>query len=238
MPKKGQYGVPPYISLRGALEAIKEFNRRHGKQSSRTFLADILGNTPKSSSFLKKLIALRGYGLIQEKNGDIMLTPLALSIAAPTKPNEEDQAKIGVFFSVFLFKRLHEKLKGGLLPKPDMLANFLKREFLIDHKDADNWVKRFDESLHAVGLVKGKGADFMIIDKSEIAVAEVETLPITSQEKKVMPEETKLEEGDWREYSHPMGKLRIKVNAPKDVVNEFINFLRFVILSKDEKEDK
>ena len=55
--------------------------------------------------------------------------------------------------------------------------------------------------------------------------------------------ETQLDEvetnhGEWREYSHPMGKLRIKVGTPRDVVNEFINFLKFVVLGDAEKDNK
>ncbi len=44
-------------------------------------------------------------------------------------------------------------------------------------------------------------------------------------------------QGEWREYNHPLGKLRIKVEAPREVVYEFINFLRFVVLGEGEKNN-
>ena len=44
--------------------------------------------------------------------------------------------------------------------------------------------------------------------------------------------------GEWREYSHPMGKIRIRVDAPKEVVDEFMKFLKFVVLGDDKKDNK
>jgi hypothetical protein len=228
MPKKGQYGVAPYVSLTEAISGAKEFYRQHGERGSKTFLATILGNTPKSSSFLKKIAALKAYGLLHEIDGDVRLSTLALSIVAPTKPNEEEQARTEVFFSVLLFKKMHEKLRGGLLPKPETLVNFLSKDFSILPKDAENWVKRFEESVRTVGLLSRKGTEWVVMDS--LALSQPQTA--IPQDTKAIKEETEPNEGEWREYTHPMGRLRIKVDAPPDVVNEFVSFLKFVILKE------
>jgi len=235
MPKKGQYGTAPYIGLSEGISAITDFYRQNGDKGSKIFLADILGNTPKSSSFTKKISALKAYGLVQETNGDISLTSLALNIVAPTNQNETTQAKVEAFFSVPLFKRMHEKLKGGLLPKSDMLKNFLSKDFAILPKDADAWAIKFEESLRVVDLLSRKGTNWVILEEPTRSTT-VEMIP--NQEKKITQEEPVTIQGEWREYTHPMGRLRIRVDAPPKVVNEFISFLKFVILGENEEENE
>jgi len=228
MPKKGQYGVAPYISLDEAINGMRSFYRQHGEKGSKTFLADVLGNTLKSSSFLKKLAALRAYGLLHETNGEVGLSSLALNVVAPTNLNEEEEAKTEAFFSVPLFKKMHERLRGGLLPKSDRLGNFLSKDFSIMPKDAQKWAVRFQECLRTANLLSRKGADWVIMDKPLISQPEMAAPQETEPER----EETRLAEADWREFTHPMGKLRIKVDAPKEVVDEFVSFLRFVVLKE------
>jgi hypothetical protein len=50
------------------------------------------------------------------------------------------------------------------------------------------------------------------------------------RETETQTDEIEPAQGKWREYSHPLGKLRINVDASEEVVNEFIDFLKYVVL--------
>lgn len=226
-------GKAPYISLAEAIEIIAQINRKHGERISKSYLADITGNTLKSSSFIKKLASLRHYGLAVETSGDVRLTDTGLAIVAPTSPNEEPRARVEAFLSLPLFRRLHDQLKGGLLPKRESLINSLQREHGIKPKYTSDWAERFEEALETAGLLSKKGTEWMILDSvSEQPLSE----PVPRPETVIASEAAEKRVKGWS-FSHPAGKVELSDDATAEDVKMLIDILKIVYSGKGGKEE-
>jgi hypothetical protein len=148
---------PPYIDLLEAVRAAKEIHVQGGGSVSLEILSGILGNSVKSSSFQRKLSALRAYGFADMRGNGVVLTPLAMKVVAPTSPNEENDAMHEAARNIAVFRTLHERYSGGVLPGRDMLANVLLREYNATDPLHRQWTDFFIATLRAAGLLGSAG---------------------------------------------------------------------------------
>lgn len=144
---------PPYLYLQGALVIVRLIYEQGGGQASYDVLSRITGNSVSSSSFLKKLAALKMYGLVTESNKTILLTEQGIAIAAPTSEQSEGQAKKAAFTSIDVFSKIYERHKGKLLPVDEFLKNIIEQDALIPRELSSSWVAAFKESARAAGLL-------------------------------------------------------------------------------------
>lgn len=160
-------GRPPYASLREATKVTERIYRDGGGRLPKEVLASVLGHTTSSSSFVRKISALQQFGVI-ETHGDIVsLTPLGYGIAAPKSQDERSNSLLNAFLNVNIFRLLHERYRGKLLPDIKSLENILVREFGVDQKHAADWAKGFFDALETVGLVDRRGSTQMVLSKPQ-----------------------------------------------------------------------
>lgn len=169
--KLGSIKEPPYLGLRQSLEISHEIYTRMGGSASRDDLAELLGNTPVSSSFTKKISALRVYGLLEESgNNHYKLTELAYRAVSPNSKLEEARARLEIFRKVIIFSKIHDIYKGKICPEISYLANTIERESGVTKDAKLRWAEAFLEAIEAVGLQSIQGGKTVI--RSDVSVAE------------------------------------------------------------------
>src|SRR5438128_6724549 len=83
--KKGSF--PPFITFADAIAFGEKIYEHGGGRASYDVLSQIFDNSIRSSSFTKKLAALKWYGIVSEPSkGEVVLTDIGLAIAAPQSP--------------------------------------------------------------------------------------------------------------------------------------------------------
>jgi hypothetical protein len=149
--KRGTY--PPYVNLGEALSIVRSIYEQGGGQASYDVMSRITGNSSSSSSFLKKLAALKMYGLVTESNKIVFLTEQGTAIAAPTSEGTEAQARKAAFVNVDVFNKIYERHRGKLLPVDEFLKNIIEQDALIPRELSSSWAVSFKESARAAGLL-------------------------------------------------------------------------------------
>lgn len=144
---------PPSVMFTEALAITRSIYEQGGGRASGDVLSKILGNSPNSSSFVRKVGALKNYGLVTEQNGSVMLTECGLTISAPTSDPASAAAKKTAFLNVSIFSKIFERHKAKLLPADEFLVNMVVQECKIPMDLAPEWVTKFKEGSAAAGLL-------------------------------------------------------------------------------------
>jgi hypothetical protein len=150
--KKGT--IPPIISFGTAITFAEKIYEHGGSKASYDMLSRIFDNSIKSSSFTKKLAALRLYGLVVEPTkGDVQLSEIGMSIAAPQSPQAEAAARKEAFLRIEPFTKIYDRHKGKLLPADEFLKNILEQDCGIPKDLSDAWLEAFKEAIRVAGLL-------------------------------------------------------------------------------------
>ncbi|MFZ0635801.1 MAG: hypothetical protein WA755_07190 [Candidatus Acidiferrales bacterium] len=150
--KKGT--LPPFISFGTAISFAEKIYENGGSRASYDMLSRIFDNSIKSSSFSKKLAALSRYGLVVEPSkGDVQLTEIAMSIAAPQSPQAEGAAHKEAFLRIEPFAKIYDRHKGKLLPADEFLKNILEQDCGIPRDLSDAWLQAFKDAIRVAGLL-------------------------------------------------------------------------------------
>src|SRR5438270_4558886 len=92
------YGsVAPALSLDEAIGIAKAIYENAGGEVSYDGVAGILDNSPSSSTFVKKIAALRNYGLVTDENKILKVSEIGKGIVAPKGESERAEAKKKAF---------------------------------------------------------------------------------------------------------------------------------------------
>jgi hypothetical protein len=148
---------PPYLSLDDSLKVAQQIQERGGGTLSLESLAEVFGNSLKSSSFERKLSALKNFGLVERQRDAVRLTKLALAYVAPTAVEEQVRAKAEAMRNVPLLRTLHDRFAGGVLPPADSLANLMLREYGANEPLHRAWADFFAASLRSADLLSSLG---------------------------------------------------------------------------------
>jgi hypothetical protein len=144
---------PPLLTLGDAASLARRLYEHGGGEASFDLLSQMAGNSVSSSTFVKKLAALKSYGLAVEQNKTVTLTDLGLGIAAPTDAEGSASALKTALLRIEIFNRIYERHKGKLLPADEFLRNIIQGEFRVPREIADRWVRSFRESARSAGLL-------------------------------------------------------------------------------------
>ena len=159
---------PPYINLREALRLAAQIYEQGGGQASKDLMSKITGNTSSSSSFTRKVNALKAFGLAAEDKGQIFLTHTGAAAVAPTNPEDAAEARKMSFQRIDVFKRVYERHKGKILPADEFLRNILQQDCGIERDLLGDWLSSLKDSLDAAGLLHDRGDGRMQIRESPI----------------------------------------------------------------------
>jgi hypothetical protein len=114
----------PEIDVDEASQIAERVVREFRGTISYSGLARALSMAERGGGFLKKVAALRDYGLV-EGRGELRATALAQKIAYPSSVEEKNEAKREAFLHVELFSRLADRLGSGV-PEEDRFAIFVE----------------------------------------------------------------------------------------------------------------
>jgi hypothetical protein len=144
---------PPYLSLPAAIRVASDIYEANGGMADSNLLTRLLKNSTSSSSFSRKLQALRNYQLISTTLPPVSLTDVALGIVAPKDEATRASALRAAATGPVPFGRTYERLKGKLLPQDEFLSNSFAHELVVPRVVADQWVDSFKTALDAAGLL-------------------------------------------------------------------------------------
>jgi len=150
---RGSY--PPSLSLPDAVSVITHLYENVGGDASYDTFAGVIENSPSSSTFHRKLAALKNYGLVTDENRHLRVSSLGDLIVAPTSVDERMDALKKAFLSVEIFAILYDKYRGKLLPQDEFLTNVVTG--LVPKEFANTWIDRFKQSAKAAGLIRDRG---------------------------------------------------------------------------------
>jgi hypothetical protein len=125
-----------------------------GGTADKNMLTVILNNSISSSSFTRKLQALRLYRLISGAVAPVSLTDAGLSIVAPKEESARAIALKTAATGPEVFRKSYDRLKGKLLPQDEFLRNYFMHDLALPNKVvADAWVDSFKVALETAGLL-------------------------------------------------------------------------------------
>ena len=96
--KRAKYGTMiPNIAFSEIIEIIKMVIIKTGEHNTYDALSRVTGNSSSSSTFQKKVRALRNHGVMEFDKSNYSLTPLGKKIAEPESFDEQAKAIIEAF---------------------------------------------------------------------------------------------------------------------------------------------
>ncbi len=104
----------PYVALDEAINVASVIFNNHGTSCEDAQLAAGLRTTVSSSKFRSLISAAKTFGLIDRRSKVVSLTDLGAAVVDPTR---QEQAKVGAFLAVPLYRKLYDKFAGSLLPQ-------------------------------------------------------------------------------------------------------------------------
>lgn len=150
--KRRKRDLPPYLPLESAVDVVLQIYNRAGGVLDSDGLAEILGNPSSSSSYHRKVAALRAWGLVQGEGRNFKLQPDALAIVQPRNDVEKKQALLNCFLGIEQLRKITDFYAGRILPEDSFLVATLVRDVRIDKKVASEWTKTFRETGNFVGI--------------------------------------------------------------------------------------
>jgi hypothetical protein len=149
---------PPFLPLSEAFSISQQIFEQGGGQASFDLLSKITGNSSSSSSFVKKVNALKTFGLVTEPDkGKLELSDLGLTVVAPRTPEEAASAKMQSFLRPEVFNRIYERHKGKLLPADEFIKNIVEQDCGKPRELSQEWVAAFKEAAKTVGILHERG---------------------------------------------------------------------------------
>lgn len=166
------YGKSPYLDLRESLSVIREIQERGGGELTLEALSDVLDNTVKSSSFRRKVLALKDFGLAADiKDGKkltgVKLTSLGHDVLLPASEMDRQEKLRRAVLEVSLFADLYERLKGQQLPEVNYLENIVRRDLGVGEDDSREWAEAFLEAVRTADMVDSRGILLAHVRKSK-----------------------------------------------------------------------
>jgi hypothetical protein len=170
----------PYYDLDAAVETARLIYYNGGTECTIDQLAGFLKTTVNSSSFKMRLSNVRMFGLLDRSASLVRLTPLGRDILDPIK---EKAARVQAFLNVPLYRALHDKFRGGLLPAGPGLQNVMcSLGVVASTAERARWT--FERSAEQAGFFE-LGKDRLVSPSSRLSAQ----LPATVAREEVEPAE-------------------------------------------------
>lgn len=103
----------PYLDLGDGEEIAKAIHNNAGTACTVEQLAGFLNQSARGGGFRIRILSAKTFGLIENPRGQVSLTDIGKKIV---DPSQEQGARVQAFFMVPLFKAVHDKFKGNVLP--------------------------------------------------------------------------------------------------------------------------
>lgn len=147
----------PYVNLDEGVRLVETIRGKGGSSCELDQLAAWLGTTRSSSKFRGWVSAAKMFGLIESRSKQASLTELG---AAVVDPQQREAAKVEAFLEVPLYRQLHDKFAGQLLP-PDAGLEAEMRSLGVPDKSAARARQVFQRSASSAGFF-AEGKDRLV----------------------------------------------------------------------------
>jgi hypothetical protein len=153
--RKPRIAQPPYLQLRDAIRIAEQIYEQGAGVGDSNLLTKILNNSISSSSFTRKLQAMRLYKLTSSAAVPVELTETGITIVAPKDETSRGLALKTAAIGPEVFRRNYERFKGKLLPQDDFLRNTFIHDLQLPPNKvvADAWIDCFRSALDTAGLL-------------------------------------------------------------------------------------
>jgi hypothetical protein len=152
--KRIGWGVKiPILSLEDIIEITKVTYNKAGSTNSIDALSRITSNSSSSSTFNKKVSALRNFGVFNIDKSSYVLTDLGKRIAEPQSFEQQAEAIIETFLNQENLKKIWEHFKGKKLPQEEFIGNTVVSLLNIPTQLKNDWVQYFVEAGKYAGLL-------------------------------------------------------------------------------------
>lgn len=166
----------PYISLREAVEKLEAFYRQFTRHPARIHvIAPILGYSPKSSSLLRVIAALKSFGLIDDAGSGtdkkVSVSDLGVRIVADKRPGIRDEAIRQAFNACDIFASHRDKW-GPRRPPNDACESELHLDHGFTSDAARKFISVYDDSVAYAGIWDGDSSNPDEVPSSSVASGE------------------------------------------------------------------
>ena len=164
----------PTHSFQESLPIAETIQRVNGGQPVQTeLLAEALGTSAKSSTFIQKLNASSKYGLTVGSYSDefIELTELGESVTAPGSAEEREDSIIRAVMEPDIFRKFYRIYEGKRMPEDIYASNTLARELGVPRELTEECLAIIRRNGLVSGIVSDRGG-VLIVGGSVGGVAE------------------------------------------------------------------
>ena len=103
----------PYLDLDDAVEIVRAIHNNAGTACTVEQLAGFLNQAARGGGFRIRILSAKTFGFIDNPRGQVALTDIGKKVV---DPSQEQAALVQAFFAVPLFRAVHDKFKGNVLP--------------------------------------------------------------------------------------------------------------------------
>jgi len=229
---KRSYGVgTPYLSFPKTLELAEAIYRAGGEDGSIDVIIKISGNSSNSSSFTKKILALKGFGLIEVSKQKYAFSSLARRMFHPQSPQEKSSAIQESFSKNEILNKIWDKYKGSHLPQREYLANAILN-FGIPKNLTMGWADYFLEAAQLANILhERETGSFMVLLQATPKSDNIETFDEADNQSEVIAQSSPSESSD-------RGKVRVITASSEGTMMIPLKGGRCIVIPKDltEKE--
>ncbi len=168
----------PVLNLEEALGRVREiYKKQHTHPATREVIAKLIGYSSLNGASGTVISALGKYGLLEGRNDQLRVTPLALDLILHRKgdPEYTDALRTAAFLPA-LFSELRDQYPGRLPSEHSLRAALIKRGF--NPNAVDDAIRNYRDTLAFVDA-ETEGADTDYPDESPPEVP-MQTRPIES----------------------------------------------------------
>lgn len=231
--KKYRTGVHfPMFNLEEGIRIAEIVLKDGGGQMNKETLADSLHFSSKSSGFNLRISSAKHFCLIKEKEGIIENTELAKKIISPILDEERTNGFLESFFSFDIFKKLSERYKNKYLPKKEILANILEREYGLSPASKELAVEVYISSGKTAGIIIEKD-EGLFCNFEELEIEEKEVDKEIKKAEKVPISKKEIE----KHYEHPITfNITITPETTKEDIEKMMKLVEEFIEEKTKEE--
>jgi hypothetical protein len=145
--------LPPALKLSEAITLARKVNDNAGGSATYDLFSQITGNTKTSSSFSRKVGALRQFGIIEDRDNVVTLSEIGNRIATPRSEVDDALAAKESLLRIDVLNKIYERHRGRLLPEDQFLGNILIQEMKIPRDVSVQWVEFFKDAAQSAKLL-------------------------------------------------------------------------------------
>lgn len=137
----------PILNLEEALERVREiYKKQHTHPATREVIAKLIGYSSLNGASGTVISALGKYGLLEGRNDQLHVTPLALDLILHRKgdPEYTDALRTAAFLPA-LFSELRDQYPGRLPSEHSLRATLIKRGF--NPKAVDDAIRNYRDTI-------------------------------------------------------------------------------------------